>query len=260
MRYILLFFILGCTPAFSQIQITEKDIQLNLFHLSNIGKELIIKKNDTAILAPSKYSCNYTQRGKNRIVLFEINDAGKPVGVVDVDGKLKAFVKNGIIYRYESYHEDRDQLVVESFMRGDTIIWKMYNKHNQLRAENWTIDEKTVYAFECDCDYETDTIESCMLNDDVHGLYVQYGKSGQIISKKTTKNLPNGVIKQLEDYDEGGKLLLTAIYYDDESSKITYTNGEYIISKPTAEGDYIEEYSKEGKLIEKYTRQYPTSN
>lgn len=260
MKRLIFLFILSCTPAFSQIQITEKDIQLNLSHLNNLGQELIIKKNDSTLLAANKYICNYTRRDNRYTIYFEINDAGKPDGVVEVEGKFKTYVANGMRYRYESYYENSRQLSGESFLRGDTIVWKMYNKHNQLRAENWTIKEKTVYAFECECDYETDTIESCMLNDDVNGLYVQYGKGGQISYKKITKNLPKGIIEQFEDYDENGKLLSTEIYYDNEKSKTTYANGEYTLSKPTAEGDYIEKYSKEGKLIEKYTRQYPTSN
>ncbi|MNU99810.1 hypothetical protein D3C71_899570 [compost metagenome] len=239
--------------------VTEKEISFNLSHLNNLGKELVIKKNDSTLLAPDKYQCDYTRRDKKRIVSFVINAAGKPDGVVDVDGKFKTFVRNGMMYRYEDYHEDSHRLITESYMRGDTIVWKMYNKYSQLRAENWRINEKTIYDFDCDCDTETDSIKSCTLVDELNGLQIHYGTGGQIAFKVMTKNLPEGVTSRSEEYDEKGKLTIVLIHYNDDTSKTTYSNGEYIITKLMDEGSYIEKFTSKGELIEKYILPYPTS-
>ncbi len=239
--------------------VTEKEISFNLSHLSNLGKELVIRKNDTTLLAPDKYQYNYNRRDTKHLVSFVINAAGKPDGVVDVDGKFKTFVRNGMVYRYEDYHEENHRLIIESYLRGDTIVWKMYNKYNQLRAESRTIDEQTVYNFDCDCDIETDSIEACTLTDELNGIYIRYGAGGQITFKTMTKNLPAGVKNQTEEYDENGKLTILLIHYNDDSSKTTYSNGEYIITKFLDEGHYIEKFTPKGELIDKYILPYPTS-
>ncbi len=182
---------------------------------------------------------------------FTINNEGKPDGIIKDDKYFKTFVKNGIVYKYEKYQENH-KLWEEKFMQGDTIISKYYNSHVEKREEYWELNNKTIYDYNCSYSEETDSIISCHLRDKVKGIEI-YTKKGIVREKTITKNLPKDIIKQIEEYDENGKLLEKQIKYNNNKTKTIHANGNYTIETEAKDGSgiYIEKYSKSGKLIEK---------
>jgi len=257
-KLLFLFFALLCQKSFAQVIVEGKDIQFDTHHLDELGKELLIRKNDTSLLAPDKYVCNYTKRDKTYPITFVINSVGKPHGAVDCEGIFKTLVDNGTIYRYERYQPGDHQLREEGFLHGDTAVVKHYNRYGQLRSEYWRLRDEIIYDYNCSYDDATDSLASCTLNDEVRGLYIHYRKGGQVASKSITKNLPNGVRRQTEEFDENGKLSEKKIEYDSGKIKTISSNGSYTITTEKEGGQNIEEYSKEGKLIRRYFAAYPS--
>ncbi len=250
---ILLVLFLISSNSFAQIIVNREDIKISTRDMDEVGEELFIKKNDSTLLPSNTYICNYTKRGETYPISFIINEAGKPDGVVELEGRFKTFVNNGIIYRYEKYQQSKDQLAREGFMRGDTVITKHYNKHGQLRAEYWNLNEKNIYDYNCSFYSETDSLSSCRLDDKVKGLLIYFRKGGQIESKISTKNLPKNILKQTEEFDENSKLKKKEIEYENGKTKTILANGSYTIITKVNGNENIEKYTKEGKLIRKFT-------
>ena len=244
--------ILFSIQSYAQIIVDREDIWIDTHYMNEVGKELFIKKNDTTLLASNKYLCNYTKRDKTYPISFFINHDGKPHGIVESEGRFKTYVNNGIIYKFEKYRKDSPQLVEEIFMRGDTIIGKNYNRHGQMRTEYWILNKKTIYHYGCNYHSETDSLLDCTLDDDIKGLYIIYRDGGKIASKSVTKNLPKGIRKQTEEYNEKGELTEKKIEYENGKTKTIYANGSYELITMTEKEEFIEEYTKAGKLIRKY--------
>lgn len=253
-----LFFALLCQKSFAQVIVEGKDLRFDTHHLDELGKELLIRKNDTSLLAPNKYICNYTKKDKTYAISFVINSAGKPDGVVECEGLFKTLVNNGTIYRYERYQPGDHPLREEGFLRGDTAVVKNYNRYGQIRSEYWHLRNETIYDYNCSYDDATDSLSSCTLNDEVRGIYIQYREGGQVASKSITKNLPKGIRRQTEEFAENGKLSEKKIEYDNGKIKTIVSNGSYTITTPKGGGQNVEEYNKAGKLIRSYFSAYPS--
>ncbi len=256
-RYLLICFHLFTIGVSSQITLTRNDIKIDTHAMNEVGQELIITKSDETLLEPNSYICNYNDKDKVYPISFLINNAGKPDGVVACKDFFKVSVHNGIIERYEKYYSN-GQLSEEGFKRGDTIVNKYFTRHGEIRSEYRDYHKINIYNFNCSYSEETDRLGTCILKDDVKGIYIHFREGGKMESRTLSKNLSEGVRKQSEYYDEKNRLTHREFNYDHGKTKTVYADGSYTITTETEGGLSTEEYTKSGKLIRKYKATYPS--
>jgi hypothetical protein len=262
-------FILFFSAAFSlfaqtKIKFSDFDMNIGIDDKDNVGKDVYIRKRDGSNFQKGKFILEENEDGYIFTMLFEINDSGIPIGTIEgkyQKHKYRFTLKSKTIDRFDVRDLETNQLVLEEFRQNDSIITNQYYFNKKIAKK---IEYLGKVIYENTCRYDSIGLKKakyrCRIKDETKGEEVTY-EGEKIVFKHKWKNLPNGISQKSERYEDDGTIQITTIYTNGNSTEKTVKkDGSYEILTITNGEHIVEEFSKNGKLINKYVPTYPMAN
>jgi hypothetical protein len=255
MKYfnIIIVLLLLSATVHAQTIVNSEDILIDTHDMDEIGKELVIRKDETHTLAAGGYICNYGKGDKVYPISFTINSQGRPDGIVACKGYFEAYVQEGIVRGYKRFDPETGKLKEQGFMHGDTVINIDYNRHGQQLSEYRKLNGEELYSANCSYSGVTDSVIDCRVDDIARGVYLEY-EAGVLRAKRITKGLPKDIARREEEFDGKGKRTEQKITYTSGAVRTIHADSSYELAEPTKDQfmKKVKVYNKAGKLIKTY--------
>jgi hypothetical protein len=253
-KKLLLLFAAVCFTLLAQAQQTLKQTELNF----DLEKKIIrlepaeISLKDGSLLKEGKYIVDFNARsttGNIKAVLY-VNMNGKIDGPMAIENvhdhiAITATFRNGVPLSFAK--RTQGKLADSAYKVSDTFYELEFDNDGHFKRETRSYQGNVIYT-------KSLNDSGIEIEDKLKGTTTIYeGKANVIRNRSSSKNLPAGV-KRIEEAFENGKLVSKQFFYQNDDKKILHPDGSYEIENNNAQ---LKSYSQTGKLLKTTNLHYP---
>lgn len=246
--------------AFTQIPLDEREVKMT--HRPEIDDLFTLSHRDGSTLAPDYYKVEY-KKGWNTnyffLTLKEDQTIDSPILAKNENDQLlaKLYLKEQKVVKIESFDGQSERVAKEQYKTNDTIYDIRYSKLGEIKSEKRTVNNEIIYSKNCSYD-EEDNLIDCDIKDRISGISESYYHD-ILVERTQTKNLGENTEAIKTSFTRDGVLDNTLEYYKNGKQKRTKSDGTYEITEFMENGEKVESYDKNGKLIETFFAHYPST-